>query len=776
MPPAQPAPSRLQRASLPIAALLAAIVMLAAVLAGIDVRTDMTEFLPRGDTAAARLVMEEARSGAATGLVLIAIEGAPAETLAPLATRLAAALPGTGLFQLVGGGGPAPLDQALLFERRYALSPTTTAEAFTIPALRESLEALFRQLQSSAAPLAIRFGLPDLTGAFLAVLKSWATTSSVRTIGGVWFDRAGTRALLLARTKSGGMDIPAQEQALAAIQAAFAAAQPGPARLLLTGPAVFARDAARAIRGDVERISILSSLLVLALLWWRFRSPLVLAAIAAPVVASVAIAALTVQALFGMVHGVALGFGATMLGVSVDYPVLMIGHRKRGEPAPATRARIGRAFVLAVAAALLGLAAMVFSGFPGLMQLGVFAATGLLACAVLTWMVLPPLIVAANLAPVADANPAWLTRVEAWREYRVCALLPIVAAIVALAVHRPVWEGDLQNLSPVPAASLALDRALRTELGAPDAGQILLVRAPTAEALLQAQERLLPTLDRLRAAGAIAGAELAARFLPSAATQAARTQALPDERTLADRIDAARAGLPFRADAFGPFQAAVAAARNAPPLTLQSLDGTLLGARLAPLMLHRGEGWIGPVVLSGVTRPADVAAAAAEAGVLYFDMRAELGGILSRATGQAWWWLAGSGVAVFALLLAGLRDMGRALRVLGAVAAALVLTVALLGLTGARLSLIHLVALQLVAGVGLDYALFFARRQLDEEERARTLRTLVTCNLMTLLTFGLLAACQTPILRDIGITVAVGALSAMAFSFLLAGKTKDEKD
>ena len=74
-----------------------------------------------------------------------------------------------------------------------------------------------------------------------------------------------------------------------------------------------------------------------------------------------------------------------------------------------------------------------------------------------------------------------------------------------------------------------------------------------------------------------------------------------------------------------------------------------------------------------------------------------------------------------------------------------------------------------MAGVGLDYALFFARRQLDAEERARTLRTLVTCNGMTLLTFGLLAACQTPLLRDIGLTVAAGALAAMAFSFLFAG-------
>ena len=111
----------------------------------------------------------------------------------------------------------------------------------------------------------------------------------------------------------------------------------------------------------------------------------------------------------------------------------------------------------------------------------------------------------------------------------------------------------------------------------------------------------------------------------------------------------------------------------------------------------------------------------------------------------------------------------RVLRVLGPVAAAMLVTVAVLTLAGARLSLIHLVALQLVAGVGLDYALFFARRPLDAEERSRTLRTLVTCNAMTLLTFGMLAACQTPLLRDIGMTVALGGMG-MGFEFLFAGE------
>ncbi len=752
-------------------AFFAALLLLGAVLSQIKVRTDMTEFLPQGQTEAARLVMAEARAGTATGLILIGIEGAPEADLARISKAMATELPETNLFQVVAGGEAAMSPAALqsLFDRRYLLAPAD----FSVPALRAGLESLLRALRSSAAPLASQFGLDDPPGAALSILHNWAGDSMVRSVDGAWFAADRDRALLLARTRAGGMDVPAQQAATEAIEDAFRAADPGPAKLLIAGPGVFARDSAAAIKGDVERISIMSAVLIVALLLWRFRSPLVIAAIGTPVIASVAVAALAVQAWFGSVHGVALGFGATMLGVSVDYPVLMIGHRKRGEPARDTRARIGRAFILAVTTATLGLGAMIFSGFPGLAQLGVFSAVGLATCALLTWFGLPRLIVAANLAPVSAGDPAWLPLLERLRRWRWLGVLPVVAAAAYLAaIGGPHWEGDLANLSPVPDASRALDQELRAEIGAPDTGQILLVRGGDADSVLREQEALAPLLERLKQEGVLQGADYAAKLLPSAATQTAHLAALPDPATLASRMQEAASGMPFRPEAFRPFLGAVAASRAYLPLRPADLAGTPAGARLDPLLNERGGTWQGPIVLHGVTDPARLAAALQGTPALYIDMRAELGGILSGYTARAWQWLGWSGLLVLVVLSAGLRSLGMMVRVLGSVLAAMLVTAAALTGAGIRLSLIHLVALQLVAGVGLDYALFFARRQLDGEERARTLRTLVTCNAMTLLTFGLLAACQTPLLRDIGITVASGAVLAMMFGFLFAGELK----
>jgi predicted exporter len=750
----------------------AAVLLAVLVFRFIDLRTDMTEFLPVGHTEAAKLMLRELRSGAATSIILIGLEGAPPAELARMSQAMAARLDASGLFAFVSNGDATldPATEQFLFENRYLLSPASSSSAFAPAALRGDFESLLHQLRSSAAPLAQRYGLADPPGAFLAMARAWTGGSEVRSIGGVWFAASRDRALMLARTRAGGLDLEAQDRADAAIRSAFAGAAPGSARLLVAGPAVFARDAEYGIRSDVRLLSVVSTLLVASLLLWRFRSPLVLAAIAVPILLGLTAAALAVQVAFGFVHAIAFGFGMTMLGVTVDYPVLLIGHRKQGEAAPATLRRIGPAFNLAVVSAALGLTGMVFSGLPGLAQIGVFSVVGLLGGAAATRWILPRLIVPADLAPVS-ADPERLLRVERLRAWRLWGLLPAGAAVVLLVLAPPRIEHDLANLSPVPPSARALDSELRGELGAPEVGQVAIVHGATAEAVLQREETLLPVLDALRRDGVIAGAELAARYLPSAATQLSRRAALPDDAALAERITAARAGLPFRADAFAAFRQDVARSRNLPPVQLADIASPLILARLQPLLFARDGGWFGLVAPQGVTGQERLAAALdGIPDVTYVDIPTESNGMLADATAGAWRWLSAGAAATLLALAIGLRSPGRVMRVLGSLAAAGAVTVAALALAGERLSLVHIVALQFVAGVGLDYALFFARRQLDAEERARTLRTLVTCNAMTLLTFGLLMVCHTPLLRTIGLPVAVGALSALVFAFLFAGQ------
>jgi len=565
------------------------------------------------------------------------------------------------------------------------------------------------------------------------------------------------------------MDIPGQGHVDVAIRAAFGASDPGSARLLVSGPAVFARQAAAVIRRDIERLSVVSTLLVAGVLVWRFRSPLVLATVAIPVLLSLDMAVLVVRAVFGTVHGVAFGFGMTMLGVTLDYPVLLIGHRAPGEAASGTLGRIGRALRLAVLTAAVGLTGMVASGFPGLAQLGVFSVVGILTAAGVTLWVLPWLIVRGDLALAPLADPSGVLRVERWRRFAGWAFVPVGLSVLVLLVWPPHREGDLAALSPVPREVRDLDTVLRQELGAPDPGRVAIVQGAHAEDVLEAEEALRPALMRLVTGGALRGVDMAADIVPSLAVQRVRQAALPEGEVLSARVRAALVGLPFRADAFVPFERDVAMARGMALVRPEDVRTPVLATRLRPLLFARDGVWFGVLIPEGGRDQAAADAAfRAVPGVMLLDMKAEANALVTRTTRQAWHWLGYGAVVAFGLLALGLRDAVRLGRVVVAVAGAVVVTLAVLALLGVRVSLIHVVSLQFVTGVGLDYALFFARPQLDAAERARTLRTLVACHIMTLLTFGLLAFCRTPILHQIGMTVAIGAVCAMVLSFLLA--------
>jgi len=306
-------------------------------------------------------------------------------------------------------------------------------------------------------------------------------------------------------------------------------------------------------------------------------------------------------------------------------------------------------------------------------------------------------------------------------------------------------------------------------MGAPDPGAMGLVRGATEQQVLEKEEALAPVLDRLQAEGVVGAADYAARLLPSVATQRARQALLPDDADLAARMARATDGLPFRPDAFAGFLTGVQAARAMTPITPEDIAPPLMRARVQSLLLHDARGWFGLVVPSDLHDEARLRDALRDAGAAYIDIGEEANRLVTGYTDSAWRWLGWGAAAALLALLAGLRDLRMAVRVAGALAGALLLTVAILTLTGARLSLLHIVALQFVCGIGLDYALFFARRQLDQEERARTLRTLFVCNGMTVLSFGLLALCRTPLLRQIGETVATGAVAALVLAFLVTG-------
>ena len=759
------------RAAVVVAAWLALLAGSALLASRARVTSDFTAFLPARLDADQALLVHQLREGVAARMILIGISGGGPDALAGASRALASRLSASARFAYVNNGEArfGAADRALVERWRYLLSPAVAPQRFSAAGLRESLERALEALASPLGTMLVAGIAADPTREALRYFES-LPAAGPQTRHGVWFSPDGKRALLIAETRAAASDLDAQARAVGEVRSAFAAAAGGSgASLALSGPGVFAVESRALIRADASRLSLIAGAAVLALLLFVYRSAALTLACLVPIASGILAGVALVSLAFGSIHGISLGFAAILFGEAVDYPSYLFLHNQPGDSLRTTLARVWPTLRLAVLTTVLGGLSMLLSSFAGLAQLGLLLMSAILVAGLVTRYVLPAI---APARPVALARVApllgWSALARRRRPLRALAWAAL-ALVIALNALRPgaLWNDDLGTLNPIPDAERRADQQLRAELGAPDVGAVIVVRAPDRERALARSEALEPALRGLARDGLFAGFEAASDILPSAARQRARRAALPDARALRHTLQEAERGLPFRPGLFAPFLRDVERARRDPLLEPADLRGSGLGVRLDSLLFPlRGE-WVALIPLRGA---GDLVALSARfkalhaPGAALLDLRRETGRMIGRYRAQTLQLTALGIAAMFALLAWGLRGAGEAARVLLPVLLAAALAAGMLPLLGTPLTLFHLVALLFVVGTGLNYSLFFNRVPRDPDERKRTLLSLTVCCLAVLCSAGALALSATPVLRAIGVTVLLGTPLALALS------------
>ncbi len=750
-------------------------------------KADLSAFLPAAPNAQQRLLIEQLQSGAPARSLTLAIAGGQPAQRVQASSDLATALRQGGHFEWVHNGGSAGVGElgSWVFEQRYALSPAVNAQRFSAEgmalALDDTVALLGTPAGSALKPLLNR----DPTGEALRIAESQLSAQGPRQDHGVWVTRDGQRALLLASTRAPGADMDAQGAALAAARSAFAALRQPQLSLVLSGAPVFAIDTRARIEHEVRVLAMAGTLLMVGLLWLAFGSLQAVALAALPVATGVLVGVAAVGLGFGNVHGVTLAFGTTLIGEAVDYAIYYLlqgsangsanGGTNGGDASRLQRwQQHGWPTVrLGLLTSVCGFAALAFSGFPGLAQLGVFSLAGLTAAALCTRFVLPLLRPARQGGQAARGRLGALALALARHAPRARTAVWFAAAACLLALAwqpQTLWRADLTALSPISPEALALDASLRQELALGEGGAFLVVQAADAQAALRGAEAAGLALDELVDQGRLQGYDSPARLLPSLALQAQRRQALPEPAALRAALARATQGGPLPAARLVPFTQDLERARQAAPLTLETLPSSAGALVRALLMPQRDGRWaaILPLhALPGQLLGAALLAPAVQAapGVQWLDVGAQLRQLyqhyLAQAMAQAGWGAAG----VVALMALWLRSPRRLLAVCQPLALALLFTLAALSVLDVPLGILHLVGLLLVVAVGSNYALFFdmlrQQGQADAYTNAETLASLLLANLTTVLSFGLIAASSIPALSDIGRVVAPGALLAL---------------
>ncbi|MCB9877038.1 MAG: MMPL family transporter [Planctomycetes bacterium] len=775
------------------------------VILRLHVATDITHFLPEGENGDDVHLARELAAGELSRTMVLLVDAPDAETAARASRAFEARLRATpaiadGTARLVGGSLPG-MEEAMW--RLYAphrlaflaADADAARAALTDEGLRRAVAELKHKLASPMSTFLGRVAPQDplliLPHLFESLLGG--DGEGMKLVDGRFVTQDEHGAVLLLTTRASASDAAAVRPLLAAIDAQFAALNAGfdgALALHESGTHMFALSSEAQIKSDIQRVSIGSTIGLLLLFVVMFRSLrlmlLVLPTLASGFVAGTA----TCLAVFGSVHGLTLAFGAALIGVSVDYAVHFHCHHQLS-PSPAgpraTLREIWPGLLLGAGTTIVGFVALMASSFPGLRQLAVFAAAGITAAVLSTWLFLPLLagpagrptaqsrglvrVLGRRLFGSQDAGPATPRR-------RALLALPavVVAALAAIGVPQLRWNDDFADLNKVDPALEARDRAVRERVVRFEQRRLVVATGVDEEAALVADDGAQRALDALVAAGGLRGFRGIGHMLPSAAQQRAVENAVHSCPDLWPRLERVLEADEFRSAPFAPFHELLEQP-PAPPLTFAELAASPLADLVEPFRFtwSGGPGFV--TFLHGLADEAALRdALAAVPGAKLID----IAGALSSAYGAyrarlLELWLLGLGAVLALVALRHRRFAPTAIACAPALLAAAG-TVGLLTLCGLELNMLSLVALLMVVSMGVDYGVFLAEHRHRPQHRDATLLGVVLAGLSTLLGFGLLSLSSQPPLLHIGLTSGVGVLLCLALAPTLCAFTAPNRD
>ncbi|MFC0266688.1 MMPL family transporter [Kushneria aurantia] len=648
--------------------------------------------------------------------------------------------------------GDFPLDSLidLLGPARYRLLTPGLADdiaAGDTAALRQqALATLVMPTALDQHPLRDPFALLDrwVEGAFSSRLD---TSGELITL-----EVDGHALVAITGRLAGSAWTPALQSRLTDALRDFEAAHPD-VQLWRSGMVFHAADGARQASREINTIGLGSLLGVLTILLLVFRSPRTLATLLLPLAAGGLFAFSLTLTLFGSIHLLTLAFGGSLIGVAIDYALHLQCARTLG----GSRFRLASmlpGLALGLVTSVTAYVVQAFTPLPGLKQMAVFAALGLIGAWLSVVLWLPLIRISCHPGTERLALRLWqvLARLRGRLGPRRAALLA-VAALVLVGL-RLESDDSLRLINTSSPRLIEDEQLIQRELGRDTGSLYLLIDAADREAFLERAETLAAPLDRLVAEGHLGGYSSLAEHVPSHQRQ---RHNLALTRTLYDReLDPllAAAGLPA---ALAP---RARAELDAPPfLDLQAWLATSAGEADRRLWLGANSdasdsGVAGMITLSGradaQARTSLAELAEQTPGVELVDRVARISTVLGELRRQIALWVAGALALVAALLT--LRYRRRSWRVLAPAGGAILGVLSLYALLGVPINLFHQLALLLVLGIGLDAGIF-----MQEHPRAHHAWLAITLSILSsLLAFGLLAFSATPVLHYIGMTTLIG--------------------
>lgn len=543
-------------------------------------------------------------------------------------------------------------------------------------------------------------------------------------------------------------------------------------QVLVSGAVFHAAEASVNAQREMAIIGGGSSLGVLLLFMLAFRriKPLLLSLIS---VGYGCLVALVINHfLFGKIHLMTLVFGASLIGVAVDYSLhYLCKYQDLSRSIPDAQNRGSRvlekllpALSLSLIASALGYSSLLPTPLPGLQQIALFSVMGLCG----SWLflvVIYPLLVRQPLpepAAIIDrcAASGWVFW-ERMRGLPQRLIFAGVAVLIIIGAATTSLSSDVRTLYKPSAQLLASEQQLHNALQGVAPNQYFLLRAKNVEELLQTEERFRREhLDGLVAAGALSGYIATSAIVPSVQQQNANYELLHQQLYRPNSLVSQ-----FMQSAGFDTQAIAQAEHEFAAATQQYLhvDDWIKVARSDQGLLWMGQlngDYVSIIGLRGVVDVKALSAAANNSSVMWIDRVAGLSQLLHKLMNSAAVLLLLAYLAILPLLWIYYRRK-QALLLIFVPLMATITTLSLLSVSGVAINLFHLFGCYLILGLGMDYGIF----SYTEGTKDRvTQRAIWLSAVSSSLSFGLLALSSTPMVSAFGITLFLGCFFNLLYA------------
>ncbi|OKH88377.1 MMPL family transporter [Thalassospira sp. TSL5-1] len=526
-----------------------------------------------------------------------------------------------------------------------------------------------------------------------------------------------------------------------------------------SGQVFFAAAEASHAKADVKRIAMLATTGIVFMVGLVFFSwgPLLAALIT---VGSGILAGITaVTIIFNTVHAIALVFGASLIGIAVDYALHYVSiDPARGNARKRLRL-ILPGLTLGLITSVVGFAALSISPTLLLTQIAIYSVAGLIAAYLTVIFLLPflPVQPVRNYLPIRRSVAALR-----YAQYRITpptwgrlSLVVVILAGFAACSHYITSNDSIRNLGHGNESLIKQTITIRDVMGLGASPMFLRVDGKTAEDRLQTEEKLREKLSPLLENGTLSGMVSMADVIPSQKRQA-ENMALVNDKLYTPFAAQLAQNLPIKISPQAPSETSFLVPDAATLLVLPELAN-----------LQSGSGDL--VRLRGVK---DVTALKTALGDLenvhLIDPASAISDLFGRY--RHWAYLA-LGVAMFAALVLavfryGLRD---GICVFGAPAGAVLCALAGSFALGVPHNFFTTMALFLVFAIGADYVLFLAESRHSTHDQDTSLAVLLSL-ISSVLAFGLLATSSVPLVSDIGTVIAIGLVAAWILAPVMAGR------